>query len=497
MGVQVQSATKKKIGGVLIPLPIIQKQFISFSYGGRRIEDFDLLVVFNGDRLQKEIYSSFKDITSEQAELDGQLFWRSNFNAGQLNFTLATDGITSQQLEDFKNWFKPGVEKELILSEHHNRGILARISSSPQISLLPFEKEVEVKVGNEIKKTRTSLYKGEISLSFVMDDPEWYSLDSFIKNETLFEEDIKLIYEDGIPSKTMINTSCFLADNYFCQVEENNGQILSRVIKENSGVKVSGQEDQYLYYCGTGKEKPIISFEITPVFHEDNGKISFLKTDENDFYYLSLGSESVGNYQEFKFSLPSLFSSYNNALDVVLNTEVNTSILDLRRNLRDVIYNYSARSWVMAIIDYARANKTEVSGEGNIGPGFKDFFIRQMKNFIPKEEVIIENLEAGEEITTLIYTPLKCVINSKTGEVLITEKINFYNGGKIDSETNLLPVSTQTITENAGNMVKSNYLTIDVRTLPQEGKIMSTNCLLVKTNTELNNLKINYKYKYL
>ena len=155
MGVQVKTATRDGQGN---PLSILNRQFISFSYGGKNIEDFDLLVVFNGDRLSKEIYAPFNDTTTEQAELDGQMFWRSNFKAGQLNFSLATDGMTSKQLEEFKKWFEPGIEKELILSEYHNRGILARVSVPPQISLLPFEKEVEVKIGSIVKKTKISLF---------------------------------------------------------------------------------------------------------------------------------------------------------------------------------------------------------------------------------------------------------------------------------------------------------------------------------------------------
>lgn len=179
MGVQVQSATKDRQGN---PLSILNRQFISFSYGGKNIEDFDLLAVFSNDRLNKEIYAPFNDTTTEQAELDGQMFWRTNFKAGGLSFNLATDGITSAQLEEFKVWFQPGIERELILSEYHNRGILARVSSTPQMSLLPFEKEVEVAIGQDENlkpiyyKTKISLYKGEIKLDFVMDDPYWYSI---------------------------------------------------------------------------------------------------------------------------------------------------------------------------------------------------------------------------------------------------------------------------------------------------------------------------------
>ena len=211
MGIQVQSAFKDGQGN---PLPFVGKQFISFSYGGKNIEEFDLLVVFKGDRLEKGIYAPFNDTTTEQAELDGQMFWASNFRANNLTFTLATDGITSDQLEKFKNWFQPGIEKELILSEHHNRAILARVADVPQISLLPFEKKIEVVIGNQKIQTSTSLYKGEIVLNFVMDDPYWYSKKSII--EDLEKDSVKLVFEDGIPYPTMLKTNCLLADkNYF------------------------------------------------------------------------------------------------------------------------------------------------------------------------------------------------------------------------------------------------------------------------------------------
>ena len=88
----------------------------------------------------------------------------------QLNFVLATDGITSDKLEDFKHWFQPGVERELVLSEYHNRAIKARVASAPKMSLLPFEKEIEVAIGQDENlepiyyQTKTSLYKGEITL---------------------------------------------------------------------------------------------------------------------------------------------------------------------------------------------------------------------------------------------------------------------------------------------------------------------------------------------
>ena len=464
MGVQVQSATKNGQGE---SLSILNRQFISFSYGGKNIEDFDLLAVFSNDRLDKGVYSSFNDITTEQAELDGQMFWRSNFKAGELNFTLATDGMTSAQLENFKNWFKPGIERELILSEYSNRGILARVSEVPQMSLLPFEQEVEVLIGDEKKISKISLYKGDISLSFTMDDPYWYSLKSFLT--TLEKEDVKIIYEDGIPYLSMLKTKCFLADNYYCGYKDI-GVSNSLSIFENKGISLSGnsQEDTYLYYCGTAPASPIISFEIKPVINEVNGKISFPNKDSEDYIYLSIGSAE--NYKKLFFSLPSLFSSYNNALDIVLKYQENSSILDLRKELRDFVYDYYTRSYVIALIDIAKNNRDYTTIEGALKDNFRNFFIEEMKKFF------IGNLF--------------CDINCKTGAVQISGKIKQYNG----SEMIEVP---EPIIENAGNMIKSNYLTIETRTLPVNGKINAIDCLLVKTNSELFNLKINYKYMYL
>lgn len=458
MGVQVQSATKYiNEEGKLIPLSILKRQFISFSYGGKNIEDFDLLAIFSNDRLDKEIYAPFNDTTTEQAELDGQMFWQSNFKAGQLSFTLATDGMTSVQLEEFKNWFQPGIEKELILSEHHNRGILARVSDVPQISLLPFEKEIMVQIGNKKYPTKTSLYKGEIKLNFVMDDPYWYSLASKIDDLTL-PENLKKIYEDGIPHLEMFSLDeedqrpIFLADNNYFNLSNS-----SIVISNIEGL----QQDALLYYCGTAAEKPEISFYI-PIILKD-GLYSFKGLTSSAKATLSLD----GGATKLEFTLPSLLSSCNTAIDIINNFK-GTSILDLRRELRDSIYNYYSRSYIMAAIDSLK------NGEAYKETGSVDSdFIAALKGHILNFFDLDKNLF--------------CNINCKTGKVIISGAIRAYGSSE----------PSKTITENAGNMIKSNYLTIETRKLPKDGKITSEECLMVETNSELSNLIINYKYKYL
>ena len=114
MGIQVYSATHSGEGD---PLSVLGRHFISFSYGGKNIEDFNLLACFSGDRLNKGVYAPFQDVTTQQTELDGQMFWSSSYSAGTLTFFLATDGMTVKEYEDFKAWVVPGVGRELILGE--------------------------------------------------------------------------------------------------------------------------------------------------------------------------------------------------------------------------------------------------------------------------------------------------------------------------------------------------------------------------------------------
>jgi len=130
------------------------------------------------------------------------------------------------------NWFKGGVTRELVLAEHPNRAIMARVSAAPEISVLPFEKTIEMEVGGVVFTTSTTLYKGNISLEFISDTPFWYARQNLLyydttnnigifagaklsENEELLKEAIKIIYEDRIPFSSMITrTMHFGADSY-------------------------------------------------------------------------------------------------------------------------------------------------------------------------------------------------------------------------------------------------------------------------------------------
>ena len=86
--------------------------------------------------------------------------------------------------------------------------------------------------------------------------------------------------------------------------------------------------------------------------------------------------------------------------------------------------------------------------------------------------------------------------------------LNFFNSGVINFEINsklgIVKINTNVkinnekiviVEENAGNIIKSPYLIISDRVLPEKGKINKS--LIVLTNTIMNNFIIDYKYNFL
>jgi len=68
------------------------RSFISFTYGGKKIEDFNLIATYNGP-VDRSGYATFDDITSSYDTLEGQYYWGTHYRINSLNFTLSTDGI--------------------------------------------------------------------------------------------------------------------------------------------------------------------------------------------------------------------------------------------------------------------------------------------------------------------------------------------------------------------------------------------------------------------
>ena len=47
-------------------LPYMNRSFISFSYGGKNIEDFNLIAYNKNDQMSRDLYASFVDTTTDK-----------------------------------------------------------------------------------------------------------------------------------------------------------------------------------------------------------------------------------------------------------------------------------------------------------------------------------------------------------------------------------------------------------------------------------------------
>lgn len=263
---QVYTATHKG-EGASSRLPFMNRSFISFSFSDKKknetdeeklvyIEDFGLVATINGDRLERKGYSEFEDLTSDYEILDGHFYWGTHYTNHELTFDLATDAMTQNELDSFLHWFQPGKVRELVLSEHPNRAVLARVAAAPELHLLPFEQPTIKKIAGQEYKTSTTLYKGEITLTFVMEEPYWYSKINIFgrydketgvyhdvwvdandnKEVNIFDDPdaIKVALEDNIPIAGMIDTSMLLGDNIYANADTTQDAMTANIeIDEN------------------------------------------------------------------------------------------------------------------------------------------------------------------------------------------------------------------------------------------------------------------------
>lgn len=296
---QVYMATHKG-EGAKSRLPFMNRSFISFSFGDKYIEDFNLIATINGDRLERSGYSTFEDLTSEYEVLDGHFYWGTHYTNHELTFDLATDAITQNELDRFLHWFQPGKTRELILSEHPNRAIQARVGAAPELHLLPFEEPTIKKIGDQEYKTSTTLYKGEITLTFIMEEPYWYSkinifgyqnkdtgvyhdvwIDANGKEVSIFNDPdaIKIALEDNIPIAGMIDASMLLGNNTFADADTSKDAMTADIeVDENiKYIELTDENNEKYYeldYEGMGGTQEAIDALIPP-----NSRIAITEFD--------------------------------------------------------------------------------------------------------------------------------------------------------------------------------------------------------------------------
>ena len=518
-------------------LPFMRRSFISFTYGGKAIEDFDLIATTVGDRLSRKGYSEFNDITSTYDNLDGQQYWNTHFSANTLDLNLSTDGIDQKKLDEFLYWFRPGEAKELILAEHPNRAILARIAVPPQLELLPFEGEVQINISGNIYTTKTTLYKGDIQLSFVMDDPFWYSKSNILgikdPNNDYYVNDwidangnrvnifasqdaLKILYEDGIPLGSMIQNDMLLGNNAYAIVEDRvdskiyvpstaNGSftdidglqgvgaciagtvggitykgVIAGALIDASGngiTSLAQKQKAYFYYSGNAPAPTILDFTMQPAFNN----ILYV-TDPRNIHsqYANVSSIFIGSEHEqiLRFTSPNVFSSYNKAMEIIkacVYEDSNYTWEYIRERIRNEVRHVRVREWATTVINYGNVKKSSPGALTN--PENLQYYMLYF--LLDKEQTQNIVSQTNPKVSNPSASTARFIINSETGSAI--GKFTYRTvSNNADVPVDMLAWRSYgeftEVEEDVGDMLRSNYIILRDRNHPTDnGTIVAYN----------------------
>lgn len=373
----------------------IGRSFISFSFGGKNIEDFNLIVTNDGF-ISKPLTGSFNDLTTNYEVVDGQYYWGTYFVNNELSLTLSTDGATQENIDDFINWFSPGITRELILSEHPNRAIMARIAEPISMSVIPFPLKTDVVENGDTYETITTLYKGSFSIRFVMDSPFWYSKTNLLakvsaSNSSILndywidannreitvihsnKDALRIVKEDRIPTADMIppRDTILFGDEILADIDADVGIIDTSMLQETgeeigpligpifsaiTSLSMTSGIPIYLYYAGTAPSNPMIKFSFT-LGNLNSGIYYFVTTPANSVTK-KLGTTAASfntftiegiDKQIIKVTAPNAFISYNCAQKAI---QAANSYKNLRERTMEDVTHYHAKRWLLALIDY-------------------------------------------------------------------------------------------------------------------------------------------------
>lgn len=364
MGIQVEELTRN-----LMPWG---KEYIDFSFAGRHISEFGLVAVTNSDRYQFHGSPEFTDETTSVNGVNGQYYWGTKFKTKTYDYSLATDGMTERQFDDFKRHFRPGYYGQFYEDAWFDRYAYVRIKSVVEFSFIPFQEDVEI-AGNKIK---SRIYKGECKISFIQDEPYTYSfyqvLDNKLKdllsgNSDNKEAALRMMYYNNIPA----------ADSWIGKMKCSTGSYVSLPAVGSEDTSPIFNKTNFIYYYNpsTYSSPTVLQFDIKraltevhprnwePVyFNEIYSNITNPQIPYNTISTTTTALSRNDNYNYpifksnsriFKYSLPEVSSDINKAIEIAWNfyqENIRGALVDLQNVLQEGLINTKVLLWAIKVL---------------------------------------------------------------------------------------------------------------------------------------------------
>ena len=167
----------------------LDMDFIGFSFNGRHSSEFNVYLVSNGSRYQDVLVPSPTDYTEQVPGRAGELYFGSDIESRQFSISIAYDDLSERQVRQLRQWLTPKATGELIFDERPYKAYGAKISGSPTLDFICFD-----------KTDGSRVYKGEGSIEFICYYP--YARVSGEKKELKYylNEYSDLLYSVGMVS---------------------------------------------------------------------------------------------------------------------------------------------------------------------------------------------------------------------------------------------------------------------------------------------------------
>ena len=343
MGIQVTELTNGKA--------CHEKEFIDFEFAGRHISEFGMVAVADGGRHSFDAAPTFEDETSTVNGVDGQYFWGTHFRSKRMTFSLATDGMTEAQVNDFKHHFQPGKYGKFIEDKLTCRYNYARVSQITTFNMVPF------RIQKKIKDTTIYIneYKGDCRITFEFDNPFFETTINLI-TDINNEDQLRAMYINNIPAGICweYSTSCLVGDN-------------SKMLKQSAIIDVSSEDNKgktnlLFYNPSTAKTKSKIEIEIQPTF-SSNFPIYFTDIyddiNNNAAPYNQICVTNSINTRDlsdvdysssFKYTSPNIIYSINKAIKMADNFDIKGILNDFEERLRLEIVNPKVMGWAASVL---------------------------------------------------------------------------------------------------------------------------------------------------
>lgn len=487
------------------------KEFIDFEFDGKNITDFGLVVTFGGDRLSVSASPKFEDETSTVNGVPGQLYWGTRYGVLEQTFTLATDGMTEQQLQAFKAHFQPGKYGKFVEPQYPGRYSYCRISDIGSFEVVPFRVESTF-MG---QKLMINEYKGDITITFTWDEPFYYSENNYAAT-TVGEIALKTIYNNQLPSfwegaaypdKTI--SICCIGDSKILGAEGNVLEADQDILYYNPStidkpptelfIQIQPQFSTRDY----SSWKPVYFTGIADEFNSPSCPYNDIRiTDSRVISSKANSSITLPTDDDFevafKYSSPNVIYSVQRAIQIAWNLfskTTNQSIIDLEKALREEITHKNVIAWAVKVLgeikeeaSYCANGILQKSGKKSIsgfpgdttssfsGSWFAYFNIEMWKFFYG-------TLDDG----TTGFSPFLFVIYGETHSATVSYVGHNSSGNEYNFSE-----------EKCGDITRSSYLLLKGGdTLASDGSIHTAHFIRFRTGGKVaSNMKVALFYKY-